>query len=54
LEKIIVPLNKPRNTIAKDLRSPKYHMRVVSCKKQYNRSVDKNAMRKELAYGISK
>ena len=28
---------KPRNLIAKDLRTPKYRMRVVKCVKLYDR-----------------
>jgi hypothetical protein len=42
LEKI-----KPRNLIAKDLRSPKYRMRVVSSKKIYNRKREEQKYRKE-------
>lgn len=41
---------KPRNLIAKDLRSPKYRMRVAACKKGYNRKSDKQAVYKELSY----
>ncbi len=41
---------KPRNLIAKDLLSPKYRMRVVVCKKGYNRKSDKQAVYKELSY----
>jgi hypothetical protein len=29
--------SKPRNLVAKDLRTPKYRMRVVRSKKQYSR-----------------
>jgi hypothetical protein len=43
LEKI-----KPRNLIAKDLRSPKYRMRVVSSKKIYNRQQEEQKHRKEI------
>lgn len=42
---------KPRNLIAKDLRSPKYRMRVSICKKRYNRKDQKTILKKELAYG---
>lgn len=42
---------KPRNLIAKDLRSPKYKMRVVLCKKTYKRNDQKTILKKELAYG---
>lgn len=51
MEKILLQIKKPRNTIAKDLRSPKYRMRVEICKKRYNRNEDKNSLRKELVYG---
>ena len=32
---------KPRNLVAKDLRTPKYRMRVATSKKVYNRKVFK-------------
>lgn len=32
---------KPRDFVAKDLRTPKYHMRVVKSKKVYNRQESK-------------
>lgn len=38
---------KPKNLVAKDLRSPKYKMRVVVSKKRYNR---KN-LKEDFAYG---
>lgn len=38
------------NAVAKDLRSPKYRMRVVGSKKQYNRSKEKQKMIEELSY----
>lgn len=41
MKAIIVELNKPRNPIAKDLRTPKYHMRVVKSKKIYSRKSEK-------------
>lgn len=41
---------KPRNLVAKDLRSPKYRMRVAVSKKRYDRNVDKNIVRREIAY----
>lgn len=41
---------KPRNLIAKDLRSPKYRMRVAACKRNYNRKSDKQVVYKELSY----
>ena len=43
--------NKPRNLIAKDLRTPKYRLRVVQSEKIYNRQSEKQAVKKELAYG---
>jgi hypothetical protein len=39
---------KPRNLIAKDLRSPKYRIRVVNSKKSYNRKNEKQQLMKEL------
>jgi hypothetical protein len=42
---------KPRNLIAKDLRSPKYRMRVVKSERPYNRKDETIAIRKELSYG---
>jgi len=42
---------KPRNLVAKDLRSPKYRMRVVLSKRNYQRNDQKGIIRKELAYG---
>lgn len=44
---------KPRNLIAKDLRTPKYGMRVVPIAKLYNRKKDKNNFRKELKYATT-
>ena len=38
--------SKPRNPYAKEVREPKYRMRVVSLKKAYNRKKEKNAFRK--------
>ena len=32
---------KPRNLVAKDLRTPKYRMKVATSKKVYNRKVFK-------------
>ena len=42
---------KPRNLIARDLRTPKYRMRVVQSEKTYNRKTENLALRKELSYG---
>jgi hypothetical protein len=39
---------KPRNLIAKDLRTPKYRQRVVRGVKQYNRKNEKISFAKEL------
>jgi hypothetical protein len=41
MKPIIVEAIKPRNPIAKDLRTPKYQMRVVKSKKLYNRKSEK-------------
>jgi hypothetical protein len=41
-------LLKPRNLIAKDLRSPKYRIRVVNSKKSYNRKNEKQQLIREL------
>lgn len=38
---IVLEATKPRNPIAKDLRSPKYRMRIVKSKKQYDRNQEK-------------
>ena len=34
-------ITKPRNLVAKDLRTPKYHMRVATSKKVYSRQIYK-------------
>lgn len=34
---LVIPVSKPRNWIAKDLRSPKYRCKVEDNKKRYNR-----------------
>ncbi len=39
--KIILSKSKPANPVAKDLRSPKYRMRVVNSKKRYDRNQEK-------------
>jgi len=44
-------ITKPRDLIAKDLRTPKYRMRVVQSEKSYNRKTENLALRKELSYG---
>lgn len=44
---------KPRNFIAKDLLTPKYHMRIVESKKKYNRKIEKSLIVKEL-YGTGR
>lgn len=38
---------KPRNLITKDLRTPKYHMRIVPKAKLYNRKKEKNKFLQE-------
>jgi hypothetical protein len=39
---------KPRNLIAKDLRTPKYRMRVVKCVKLYDRKKEQVKFYKEV------
>jgi hypothetical protein len=39
---------KPRNYVAKDLFTPKYKIRTVSSKKNYNRNLEKQKLRKEV------
>lgn len=41
---------KPKNLVAKDLRTPKYRMRVVQSDKKYNRSAVKIQLQKEMSY----
>ena len=41
---------KPRNLVAKDLRTPKYRMRVVALAKLYNRKKEEQKMRSEIKY----
>lgn len=41
---------KPRNLVAKDLRTPKYKMRVVPLCKLYNRKKEEQKMRREIRY----
>ncbi len=41
---------KPRNLVAKDLRTPKYRMRVVALAKLYNRKKEEQKMRREIKY----
>lgn len=41
---------KPKNLVAKDLRTPKYRMRVADTKKSYNRQDEKLIYKKELEY----
>ena len=45
--KIVVPLNKPKNFVAKDLRSSKYRLRVAKSKKVFDRAAQKSMLRKE-------
>ncbi len=49
--KIKLQVLKPKNEIAKDLRYPKYRMRVAQSAKQYSRKDSKTAILKELSYG---
>jgi hypothetical protein len=41
-----------KNPVAKDLRTPKYEMRVVPLKKVYDRNKDKSNILKELRGGF--
>lgn len=41
---------KRRNSVAKDLRTPKYRMRVVSPAKIYNRKKEERKMVRECRY----
>lgn len=34
---LVIPSSKPRNWIAKDLRTPKYRQRIETLKKKYTR-----------------
>jgi hypothetical protein len=49
--KIKLQVLKPVNEVAKDLRSPKYRMRVAKTAKQYSRKGLKTVIVKELSYG---
>jgi len=51
MTKIRLQTRKPRNLIAKDLFTPKYHMRVVQSEKKYNRKKLKQQLKKDIAYG---
>lgn len=50
MKKLKMKLPKPRDFIAKDLRTSKYRMRVVKSKTIYNRQTLKQNIQKELAY----
>ena len=50
MKPLILEQTKPRNPIAKDLRTPKYRMRVAVSKKQYDRNNEKTNTRKEISY----
>ena len=34
---LVIPVSKPRNLVAKDLRTPKYRCRIETSKKKYTR-----------------
>jgi hypothetical protein len=51
MTKIRLQTRKPRNLIAKDLFTSKYHMRVVQSEKKYNRKKLKQQLKKDIAYG---
>jgi hypothetical protein len=48
--KIELERKKPRNLVAKDLRTPKYRMRVVFSKKKQSKRLTTFEMTKELHY----
>jgi len=41
MNKLKIKTGKPRNLVAKDLRTPKYRMKVENSKKLYNRQSEK-------------
>ena len=41
---VLCDVLKPRNLVAKDLRTPKYRMRVAASKKAYNRQIFKKGV----------
>jgi hypothetical protein len=43
---------KPRNPVAKDLRTPKYRMRVVKSKRIYDRKQQRNEIETKLELEI--
>ncbi|MEY4383672.1 MAG: hypothetical protein RI995_1214 [Bacteroidota bacterium] len=45
-------MKRIKNPVAKDLRTPKYEMRVVPLKKVYDRNKDKSNILKELRGGF--
>jgi hypothetical protein len=49
--KVKIQKVKPRNLVAMDLRTSKYRMRVVQSEKMYQRTKQKQELRKELVYG---
>lgn len=50
MNKLKVKLPKPRDPIARDLGTSKYRMRIAQTKASYNRQVQKQIYKKELAY----
>lgn len=50
VSKKIESVLKPRNLVAKDLRTSKYRMRVVQSEKVYKRTKQKQEFKKELVY----
>lgn len=45
---LVIPVSKPRNMVARDLRTPKYRCKVEDNKKRYNRK-EKHRDRYEIA-----
>lgn len=50
MKKLIIETIKPRNLVAKDLRTSKYRMRVVQSEKVYKRTKQKQEFKKEFVY----
>lgn len=48
--KIKLEREKPRDFVARDLRTPKYRMRVVLSKKKQSKRVSSYELKKELDY----
>jgi hypothetical protein len=49
---MITKQTKPKNLVAKDLRTPKYRMRVVKSKRAYDRKQQRNVVNFEMKLEI--